>query len=96
MTETYCFVDDCLQALSALCTVAALAALPPPIRRDAEVITIALLEGSLQVATLKQTYRLVAAKRVAIPHPPTYAEWLRRLAYVDVARRIAALKNVCR
>jgi len=94
MTETYCFVDDCLQALPALCIGRSPHSRPR--FADAEVITIALLEGSLQVATLKQTYRLVAAKRVAIPHPPTYAEWLRRLAYVDVARRIAALKNACR
>jgi hypothetical protein len=44
---------------------------------DAEVITIALLQGCLGVATLKQAYHFVAANHPsASPHLPSYAQWL--------------------
>ena len=44
------------------------------------MLTIALLQGAFQVASLKQTYRLVRANfDSAFPHLPSYAEWLCRL-----------------
>src|SRR5687768_16413274 len=44
---------------------------------DAEVLTIALLQGAFEVATLKQTYRLVAQNwRTAFPELPSYKQWL--------------------
>lgn len=47
---------------------------------DAEVITIGLLQGCLGVASLKQTYRLVANNwRDAFPKLPSYARWIARL-----------------
>lgn len=79
MTEIYCFVDDYLKAHPG-CAWWRRSPHARPRFADAEVITIALLQGSLQVATLKQTYRMVAANwRCAFPALPTYAEWLRRL-----------------
>lgn len=79
MTEIYCFVDDYLKA-HPRCAGWRRSPHSRPRFADAEVITLALLQGSLQVASLKQTYRMVAANwRAAFPHLPTYAEWLRRL-----------------
>jgi Transposase DDE domain len=84
MTEIYCFVDDYLKAhprqarwrRSPHCA---------PRFSDAEVITLGLLQGSFQVATLKQTYGLVRANfRSAFPHLPSYAEWLRRLHQLTI------------
>lgn len=51
-----------------------------PAFSDAEVLTIGLMQGHLGVATLKQTYRLIAHNfRDAFPRLPTYAQWLARL-----------------
>lgn len=84
MTQIYCFVDDYLKAhprqsrwrRSAHCA---------PRFADSEVITIALLQGSFQVASLKQTYRLVRSNfQSAFPRLPSYAEWLRRLHQLTV------------
>jgi hypothetical protein len=60
MTEIYCFVDDFLTTPPA---VAHWRRSPhaQPRFSDAEVLTLALLQGVFEVATLKQTYRLVAA-----------------------------------
>ena len=50
---------------------------------DAEVLTIALLQGVLAVATLKQTYRLIARNwRSAFPSLPTYKQWVTRLHHL--------------
>ncbi len=79
MTEIYCFIDDYLKAHP---RSARWRRSPHSCPRftDAEVITMALLQGSFGCATLKQTYRLVAQNfRAAFPRLPTYAEWLRRL-----------------
>src|SRR6185312_6352289 len=51
-----------------------------PVVTDAEVITIALMQNVLGVATLKQTYRLIANNwGDAFPHLCCYARWLTRL-----------------
>jgi hypothetical protein len=84
MTEIYCFIDDYLKAHPRqACWRRSPHACPR--FSDAEVVTIALLQGSFQVASLKQTYRLVRANfRTAFPHLPSYAEWLRRLHQLTV------------
>jgi transposase len=79
MTEIYCFVDDYLRAHPSL---AAWRRSPHsrPRFADAEVITIALLQGPLGVASLKKAYALVAHNwRSAFPSLPTYTQWLNRL-----------------
>ena len=51
-----------------------------PLFTDAEVITLGLMQNVLGVASLKQTYRLVANNwREAFPHLSSYARWLSRL-----------------
>ena len=84
MIEIYCFVDDYLKAHphQARWRRSPHAA---PRFTDAEVITIALLQGAFQVASLKQTYRLVRANfHAAFPHLPSYTEWLRRLHQLSI------------
>jgi transposase len=79
MTALYCFVDDYLQSHPRL---AGWRRSPNshPAFTDAEVLTVALLQGCLGVATLKQTYRLVAANwGDAFPHLCSYRQWLARL-----------------
>jgi transposase len=79
MTAVYVFVADYLQAHP---DQAHWRRSPhhDPDFTDAEVITIALLQGCLGVATLKQAYRFVAANHPrAFPHLPSYAQWLARL-----------------
>lgn len=79
MTEIYCFIDDYLKA-HPHCAKWRRSPHCAPRFTDSEVLTIALLQGSFQVATLKQTYRLVRANfPCAFPCLPSYAEWLRRL-----------------
>lgn len=79
MTAVYVFVDDYFQAHPA----AAHWRRSPHARpgfADAEVLTIALLQGCLGVPTLKQAYQFVAAnQRAAFPRLPSYAQWLARL-----------------
>lgn len=78
MTHLYVFVDDFLKAHPHL---AAWRRSPnnAPLFTDAEVITVALMQGCFQVATLKQTYRLVAHNfRAAFPQLPSYSQWLAR------------------
>lgn len=84
MTEIYCFVDDYLKTHPGQ---ARWRRSPHAVPRfsDSEVITIALLQGSFQVASLKQTYQLVRANfRTAFPHLPSYSEWLRRLHQLTI------------
>jgi transposase len=78
MTEIYCVVDDFLKAHPHL---AQWRHSPPaqPRFSDAEVLTIALLQGVVEVATLKQTYRLGAQNwRAALPQLSSYKQWLTR------------------
>jgi IS5 family transposase len=79
LTILYVFVDDFCRARPAL---AAWRHSPnhQPVFSDAEVLTIALLQGCLGVASLKQTYRLVAANcRAAFPCLCSYSQWMARL-----------------
>jgi len=79
MIEIYCFVDDYLKTHP---HQAQWRRSPHAVPRfsDSEVLTIALLQGAFQVASLKQTYRLVRFNfHSAFPYLPSYAEWLRRL-----------------
>ena len=79
MTALYVFVDDFLKAHPA---AAAWRRSPnrTPAFTDAEVITIGLLQGCLGVATLKQSYRVIAHSfRDAFPRLPSYAQWICRL-----------------
>ena len=79
MAQIYCFVDDHLKAHPRLARWRRSPNDEPPFT-DAEVITLALLQGPLGVASLKQTYRLVAANWAgAFPRLPSYAQWLNRL-----------------
>ena len=79
MTEIYCFIDDYLEN-HPRCAAWRRSPNARPQFSDAGVMTIALMQSSFQVATLKQTYRLVAANwRAAFPHLPIYSEWMRRL-----------------
>jgi hypothetical protein len=59
LTELYVFIDDFLTAHPALAQWRQ-SPHDQPAFADAEVLTIALLQGCLGVASLKQTYRLVA------------------------------------
>ena len=79
MAEIYCFVDDYLRARPRLAHWRRSPNEAPPFT-DSEVITLALLQGPLGVASLKQTYRLVARNWPgAFPRLPSYAQWLSRL-----------------
>lgn len=78
MAEIYTFVDDYLKA-HPKCARWRRSPHTRPKFSDSEVLTIALLQGALGVATLKQTYRLIAQNwRAAFPALPSYAAWLRR------------------
>ena len=79
MTEIYCFIDDYLKAhprranwrLSPNCQ---------PALTDAEVLTIALMQSPLRVASLKQTYHLIKVNFAsAFPRLCSYKQWLVRL-----------------
>ena len=79
MTALYVLVDDFLKAKPAL---RAWRRSPnaSPAFTDAEVITIALMQGFLGVATLKHAYRLIADNfGSAFPRLPGYGQWLARL-----------------
>lgn len=78
MTAIYCFIDDCFKAQPALAQWRR-SPYARPHFSDAEVLTIALLQGVLEVATLKQTDRLVAHNwHRAFPHLPSYKQWVTR------------------
>jgi len=82
MTAIYCFVDEFLKTHPALAYWRHSPHARPPFS-DAEVLTIALLQGVFEVATLKQTYRLVARNwRAAFPHLPSYQQWVARLHHL--------------
>lgn len=79
MTELYCFVDDYLKAHPRR---AAWRSSPNcrPAFTDAEVLTIALMQSPLRVASLKQTYRLIQTNYgSAFPRLCSYKQWLARL-----------------
>lgn len=79
MTALYVFTDDFFQAHPAQ---AHWRRSPngTPAFSDAEVLTIALMQGCLGVATLKKAYRVIAENYCdAFPHLPSYAQWLARV-----------------
>src|SRR4030095_13875099 len=78
MTALYCFVDEFLQTHPAVAQWRHSPYARPQFS-DAEVLTIALLQGVFEVATLKQTYRLVAQNwPTAFPYRSSYKQWLPR------------------
>ena len=59
---------------------------------DAEVLTMALWQGAFEVATLKQTYRLVAQNwRTAFPQLASYKQWVTRVHHLrpQISRLLA-------
>jgi hypothetical protein len=79
MTQIYCFVDDHLRTRPALARWRRWPHSQPHFT-DSEVIAIALLQGPLGVASLQQTYRMVARNwRAAFPRLPSYRQWINRL-----------------
>ena len=79
MTEIYCFVDEFLKTHPRLANWRRSPHAQPQFS-DAEVLTIALLQGVLAVARLKQTSRLVARKwGSAFPFLPTYPQGMARV-----------------
>jgi hypothetical protein len=78
MLMIYCFVDDFLTTHPALAQWRRSPHARPRFS-DAEALTIALLQSVLEVATRKQTSRLVARNwRAACPHLPSYQQWVAR------------------
>jgi IS5 family transposase len=79
LTELYAFVDDFLITHPNLLHWRQ-SPHDRPSFADSEVLTLALLQGCLGVASLKQTYRLVAANyRSAFPRLCSYKQWMARL-----------------
>jgi hypothetical protein len=79
VTELYAFVDDFLATRPNLLHWRQ-SPHDRPSFADSEVLTLALLQGCLGVASLKQTYRLVAANyHSAFPRLCSYQQWLARL-----------------
>lgn len=79
MTELYCYLDEYFKAAP---QQARWRHSPNqcPSFTDAEVLTIGLMQGCLGVATLKQTYRLLATNYAsAFPRLCSYQQWLTRL-----------------
>ena len=92
MIELYCFVDEFLKRHPALAHWRHSPHAQPQFS-DAEALTIALLQGVFEVATLKQTHRLIAQNwRPAFPRLPSYKQWLTRLHHLlpQVGRLLAA------
>jgi len=82
MTEIYYFVDEFCKGHPASAHWRHSPHAQPQFS-DAEVVTVALLQGVFEVATLKQTHRLVAHNwRAAFPHLPSYQQWLSRLHHL--------------
>ena len=79
MIEIYGFVDAFLKAQPALARWRRSPHAQPQFS-DAETLTLALLQGVFAVATLKQTYRVVAQQwPTAFPPLPGYKQWLARV-----------------
>jgi hypothetical protein len=79
MTEIYCFIDDYLKAHPQRAQWRR-SPNQQPAFTDAEVLTIALLQGSFGCATLKQAYLLIRENwRAAFPRLCSYKQWLNRL-----------------
>jgi transposase len=84
MLTIYYFVDEFLKTHPALAQWRRSPHAQPPFS-DAEVLTVALLQGVFEVATLKQTYRSVTRnRRAAFPSLPAlrHQQWLARLHHL--------------
>lgn len=82
MIELYYFVDECLKPQPALAHWRHSPHAQPQFS-DAEGLTIALWQGVFEVATPKQTYRLVAQNwRPAFPQLSSYKQWLTRVPHL--------------
>lgn len=79
LTTIYCFVDNFFKAHPSLAAWRT-SNQNAPLFTDAEVLTIALMQGYFGCATLKQTYLLVKANAAnAFPQLCGYQQWLARL-----------------
>lgn len=79
MTGIYCFVEETLKAHPEWVHWRT-SNYSAPEFTDAEVITIALLQGSLGADTLKEAYQFVADNhRSAFPRLCSYKQWIARL-----------------
>ncbi|MBV9675564.1 MAG: IS982 family transposase [Acidobacteriaceae bacterium] len=84
LTQLYVFIDDFLTTHPTLSHWRRSPHAVPAFT-DAEVLTIALLQGDLGVASLKQTYRLIAQNyRSAFPRLCSYQQWMARLQALTV------------
>jgi hypothetical protein len=82
MIELYCVVDDFFKTPPHLAQWRHSPYAQPQFS-DAEVLTIALLQGVFEVATLKQPYRLVAQNwRTAFPYLSSYKQWRTRVPHL--------------
>jgi hypothetical protein len=79
LLECYVFVDDYLRSHPKVAQWRR-SNNDDPAFTDAEVITIALMQGYFRTDTLKRTYQLVEANASeAFPGRPGYKQWIRRL-----------------
>lgn len=79
MTEIYVFIDDFLKAHPSLSNWRSSPNSSPRFS-DAEVLTIALMQGCIGCDNLKQTYNLIANNFAsAFPHLCSYKQWIARL-----------------
>jgi len=82
MTDIYCFVDDFLKAHAGLAHWRRSPNAMPAFS-DSEVITIGLMQSFLGVASLKQTYDLIAKNfATAFPRLCSYQQWIARLHHL--------------
>ena len=83
LVEIYYFVDECLKHHPEFAQWRK-SNNQTPIFSDAEVITIALMQGYFGCATLSQTYQLMVANAGrAFPHLCSYKQWIARLHAVS-------------
>ena len=79
LTEIYVVVDDFLKSHPALAHWRHSPNDQPPFT-DAEVLTMALMQGCLGVQSLKETYHLIAANyHSAFPRLCSYQQWISRV-----------------
>jgi len=79
LTAIYVFVDDFLKANPTLANWRR-SNNKCPVFTDAQVITIALMQGVFGCATLKKTYQILASCfSAAFPHRCSYPQWMARL-----------------
>ena len=79
LVECYVFIDDYLQAHPDVADWRR-SNNDEPDFTDAEVLTIALMQGYFRTDTLKRTYRLISQNASeAFPERPGYKQWIRRL-----------------